>query len=190
MTTLEELFVIAIVSAAIVPAIFMWWWYWDSVNVRVQSGMNDDDAAATMLIFVLRAAKKNLVIHDDGNKLPGTVYDDARVIDAVRHQLAENQELNIQCLFNDRDDLELVRQMVTEYPARFKVWYRDGLRPDDDIHYKIADDGAVGHLSWHEHLQMEREFKLLDCSGARARTRKRAFGQYLHRFERDVTAAA
>ena len=189
MTTLEELLVVAAVSAAIVPAIVMWWWYWDSVNVRVQSGMNDD-AAATMLIFVLRAAKKTLVIHDEGNKLPGTVYDDARVIDAVRRQLAENQDLDIQCLFNDRDDLDLVRQMVAEYPDRFKVCYRDGLRPNDDIHYKIADGGVVGHLSWHEHMHPEREFKLLDCSDAQPRTRKRAFGKYLQRFDRDVAVAA
>ena len=167
----------------------MWWWYWDSVNVRVQSGVNDD-AAATLLIFVLKAAKRTLVIHDDGNKHPETVYDNECVIDAVRRRLAENQELGIRCLFNDRDDLELVRQMCAEYPDRFKVWYGDRLmRPDDDIHYKIADGGAVGHLSWHEHMQPEREFKLLDCSGAKPRTRKRAFGKYLDQFERHVTAA-
>ena len=188
MTTVEELFVIVVLGCAIVPAIGLWWWYWDSVHVRVQSGVNDDDAAASMLILVLKAARKTLVIHDDGNKLPETVYDNERVIDAVRSQLDENQKLRIRCLFNDRDDLELVRQLRAEYPDRFKVWYGNGLRPDGDIHYEIAD-GVVGHLSWHEHKQPEREFKLLDCSGAKPRTRKRAFGEYLDRFERDIAAA-
>ena len=31
--------------------------------------------------------------HDDGNKLSETVYDDERVIDAFRRQLADNQGL-------------------------------------------------------------------------------------------------
>ena len=172
------------------PAIVLWWWHWDSVNVRVQSGVNDDVAAVAMLLSVVKAAKTSLVIRDDGNKAPATVYDDERVIDTVRSQLADNEGLNIRCLFNDRDDLELVRQITAEYPARFKVWYTDGPRLADDIHYKIADGGAVGHLSWHEHKQPERDFKLLDCSAAKRRTRKRAFGQYLKQFEADVAAAA
>ena len=190
MSAVEDLLIVAVVGAAIVPAIALWWWHWDSVNVRVQSGVNDDAAAVAMLLSVVKAAKKSLVIRDDGNKLPATVYDDKSVIDAVRRQLADNGGLNIRCLFNDRDDLELVRQITAEHPARFKVWYTDGPRPADDIHYKIADGGAVGHLSWHEHKQPERDFKLLDCSAAKPRTRKTAFGQYLKQFEADVAAAA
>ena len=117
------------------------------------------------------------------------MYDDERVIDAFKSQLADNHELSIRCFFNDRDDLELVRRVGAAYPARFKVWYRHGPRPDGDIHYKIADGGVVGHLSWHEHKQPEREFKLLDCSKAKPRTRKRAFGPYLKQFELGVAAA-
>ena len=189
MTLMEELLSVAVVACAIVPAFVLWWWYGDSAKVWVQSGVNNDDAAVAMLLSVVKAAKKSLVIHDDGNKLPQTVYDDQTVIDTVRKQLADNEELNIQCLFNDRDDLDLVRQIAAEYPARFQVWYTRGPRPAGDIHYKIADGGAVGHLSWHEHKQPERDFKLLDCSAAKPRTRKRAFGQYLEHFEREVAAA-
>lgn len=188
MTPMEDLLVFVAVATAIVPPIALWWWYCDSANVRVESGVNDDDAAVAMLLSVVKAARKSLVIRDDGNKQPKTVYDDKNVIDAVRKQLADNQDLNIRCLFNDRDDLELVRQIAAEYPARFQVWYRDGPRPDD-IHYKIADDGVIGHLSRHEYKQPEREFKLLDCSAAKPRTRKRAFGKYLEQFEQEVAAA-
>lgn len=187
---MSEAIVVAIVAGAIVPAIVLWWWHWDSVNVRVQGGLNDDDTAATTFTDILRTAKRTLVIHDDGNKMAGTVYDDADVVEAVRRQLADNQALRIRCLFNDREDLDLVRQMRSEYPDRFQVRYRKGPRPPGDIHYKIADDGAFGHLSSHGHGQPEGRFKLLDCSGAKPRTRKRAFGKYLDQFEIDIAAAA
>ena len=189
MTLMGDLLVIVVVAAAIVPPIGLWWWHCDSMNVRVQGGVNDDEAAVAMLLAVVKAARKSLIIRDDGNKEPETVYDDANVIDTVRKQLADNDELHIRCLFNDRADLDLVRQVAAEYPTRFQVWYHDGPRPDD-IHYKIADGGLVGHLSWHEYKQPERDFKLLDCSAAKPRTRKRAFGQYLKQFEREVAAAA
>lgn len=57
MTSVEELLIIAVVVGAIVPAIALWWWHWDSVNVRVQSGVNDDAAAVAMLLSVVQAAK-------------------------------------------------------------------------------------------------------------------------------------
>ena len=112
MTSAEELLIIAVVAGAIVPAIALWWWHWDSVNVRVQSGVNDDAAAVAMLLSVVKAAKKTLVIRDDGNKAPATVYDDERVIDTVRSHLAENEGLNIRCLFNEEEGVRAVPQAI------------------------------------------------------------------------------
>lgn len=186
---MPEFIVVVVIVCAVVPAVFLWWWYWDSANVRVQDGVNDDETAATMFTDILNAAQETLVIHDDGNKMEGTLYDNAGVFEAVRRQLAGNRALRIQCLFNDREDLDLVRQMRSEYPDRFLVWYREGPRPIQDIHYKIADDGVMGHLSSHGHRQPERKFKLLDCSDAKPRTRKSVFGKYLDRFEVEVAAA-
>ena len=65
---------------------------------------------------------------------------------------------------------------------------RDG-RPPDDIHYKIADGGAIGHLSDHEPGQPERHFKLLDCLATKPRSKARVFGKYLRRFEQDFESA-
>ena len=186
----ETVLIIVIVAGAVVPAFAIWWHYRDTVNIRVQDGVNDDKAAATMFIRVLDAAQKTLVIHDDGNQMDGTVYNDDRVVQAVRHRLRENQELSIRCLFNDRQDLDLVQRMRSEFPGRFEVWYREGPRPVGDIHYKIADGGAFGHISTHLHGQPERRFKLLDCSSAKRRTRKIAFGPYLARFQRAIEGQA
>lgn len=186
----ETVFIVVIVAFAVVPAFAIWWHDCDTVNIRIQDGINDDAAAATMFIRVLDAAQRILVIHDDGNKMDGTVYDDDRVVQAVRHRLRENEQLEIRCLFNDRQALELVKQMRSEFPGRFKVWYRKGPRPVGDIHYKIADDGVFGHISTHQHGHPEREFKLLDCSSAKRRTRKIAFGTYLTSFQRDIEGHA
>ncbi len=181
---------LVVVVVTVLPAIAICWRHWDSVNVRVQSGVNDDDTAATTFIDIFERAQRTLVIYDDGNKMCRTIYDDERVTEAVRNRLSRNKVLVVKCLFNDEDDLELVRSMRSEYPDRFKVWYRRGSRPLDDIHYKIADEGVVGHLSSHGHGQPERRFKLLDCSAAKPRTRLVAFGEYLSRFETDTRCHA
>ena len=181
---------LVVVVVTILPAVVICWWYWDGMNVKVQSDVNDDDTAAKTFIDILEKAQKTLVIYDDGNKMCRTIYNDECVIRAVRNRLSSNQELVVRCLFNDADDLELVRTMRSEYPDRFKVWYRLGPRPLDDIHYKIADEGLMGHLSSHAHGQPERQFKLLDCSTAKPRTRRIAFGQYLNRFETDISCNA
>lgn len=192
MITLGEMFFIGVViGGAVVPAIVMWWRYADSLKVRVEGGGNDDEAAAQMFIRILRMAKGTLVIHDDGDRGSRSIYEDDNVVQAVRRQLETHPKLQIRCLFNDKADLKLVREIEAAYPdpGRFAVYYLNSPRPVGDVHYKIADGGVIGHLSSHEHGQPERNFKLLDCSAAKPRTRKRAFGKYLEQFDRDVQAA-
>ena len=186
----ETIVVAVLIVGAVLPAAILWWWHSDRVHIRAYSGVNDDDAAVEMFIRVLSAAKESLVVHDDGDQTKGTVYEDERVIDAVRCQLRRHDALKVQCLFNDREDLALVRRMGEEFPGRFQARYRRGPRPAGDIHYKIADGGLIGHLSAHGHRAPERSFKLFDCSAAKPRTRRIVFGKYLRQFERDVAAAA
>lgn len=186
---LETIVIILIASVPTLAAVVMWCWSWDRVHVRVRSGVNDDEAAADMFIRVLSAAKESVVIHDNGDRIDGTVYEDERVINAVRQQLEKHQALKIRCLFNDREELALVQRIGAAYPDRFHAFYRCGPRPVGDVHYKIADGGVLGHLSAHGHRQPERSFKLLDCTQAKPRTRRSVFGKYLKQFERDVVAA-
>ncbi len=184
-----EIVVVAIAIGAVLPAVVVWWWAADSQKVKVHSGVNDDSAVVDMFVRVLRAAKERLIIHDDGDKIAGTVYDDRTAIEAVRNRLEECSTLEIRCLFNDQADLDMVRELRNAYPGRFLVTYRSGDRPDRDIHYKIADDGVVGHLSSHGHGQPERNFKLLNCTNARPRTRKRVFGRCIRQFNQDAESA-
>ena len=186
---LETIVIAVLTGSAVLPAAILWWWHWDRVHIRMCSGVNDDNMATKMFIRVLSAAKTSLVIRDDGDKIKGTVYEHDHVIDAMRRQLRQHDALQIQCLFNDREDLALVRRMSEEFPERFQARYRSGPRPAGDIHYKIADDGLIGHLSAHGHQAPERSFKLLDCSATKPRTRRIVFGKYLRQFKRDMAAA-
>lgn len=180
------LIVTLIVVFTVLPAVAICWWFWDSLNVKVQDGTNDDDTAASMFIDLFERTQSTLVIYDDGNKMSGSIYESDCVAKAVRNHLEDNKDLVVKCLFNDEHDLALVRAMRDEYPTRFKVWYRRGPRPLSDIHYKIADGGAVGHISSHERGQPERRFKLLDCTAVKPRTRRIALGKHLDQFEKDL----
>ena len=55
---------------------------------------------------VVRHAKRELIVHDDGNDRPGTIYNDERVdervIEAIDRQMAQHEVLAVNCLFNAR----------------------------------------------------------------------------------------
>lgn len=187
--TLETAIAIVIVGLGVVPAIVLWARMADSLKMRVQSGSNDDHAAVGAFISVVKAAENTLIVHDDGNKMDGTVYDDRDAISAIEHQLNRHENLEIRFLFNEQADLDMVRELRAKFPKQVDVRYMPNGRPQDDIHYKIADDGTVGHLSVHEHAQPERHFKLFDCSATKPRSRDRVFGKYIKRFKQDFEAA-
>lgn len=179
---------LVVIAVTVLPAVAICWQFWNSsMKVKVQSGVNDDDAAAKTFIEILDRAQTTLDIYDDGNKMERTIYDDPTVTKAMLERLDANKDLVVRCLFNDKADLCLVRTMRAEHPDRFKVWYRCGSRPPgDDVHYKIADKGAVIHISLHEHGQPERKFKLLDCTSANRITKKIALGGHLTQFEKNI----
>lgn len=186
---LETTAIVAISGVPILAAVALWCWSWDRVHVRVRSGVGDDRTAAEMFLRVLRTAKESVVIQDDGNGVEGTVFKDERVINAIREQLEERKALKIRCIFSDRKALALVKCLGTEYPGRFQAFYRRGRGPIGDVHYEIADGGALGHLSVQGRRQRERSFKVLDCTQAATRTRRSVFGKYLRQFERDLAMA-
>ena len=192
MTLLETAITIVVIMVGVLPAIFLWFRVADSLKMDVQTGINDDDAAVLAFISVVSAAKDTLIVHDDGNKMDGTVYENKNAINAVLRQLNGQENLKVRFLFNEQESLEMVNELCSKFPERVTVRYRRGGRPpagDIDIHYKIADAGIMGHLSDHEHGQPERYFKLFDCSRNSPRSRKRVFGEYIERFERDFESA-
>ena len=113
MTATDVLAAAGLIAAG---AIFILWLLWDEVmhwndqpfDVVVTPGRNDDKQAVETFVSVVREAERSLIIHDDGNKAPGTIYDDPTVIEAMDDQMRKHKELAVKCLFNAHDELALV----------------------------------------------------------------------------------
>lgn len=181
-------------------ATFIGWLVWDGIRharaqpfeVNFTSGTNDDDKAVSEFLIVVQHATRNLIVHDDGNKMPGTIYDDPKAIEALDRQLSEHEDLVVKCLFNTHDKLEMVEQLRQRHPERFKVKYRrwSWPRPTFDVHYKIADDGAFGLLSHHDMGNGERHFEVRDCLRTNQTERDIEHGKYMRRFKRQFRLAS
>ena len=174
-------------------ATFIGWLIWDGIRhwraqpfeVVFTSGTNDDTEAVSKFVEVVQHATKNLIVHDDGNKMHGTIYDNPEAIEALKRQMNKHEDLVVKCLFNIPDELKMVDELRQHYPERFKVKYRrwPWSRPAFDVHYKIADDGAFGHLSHHAMEGKKRHFEVRDCSAANQTERNIEHGKYMRRFK-------
>ena len=179
--------------------IFILWLLWDEFrhwndqpfDVVVTPGRNDDKQAVETFVQVVGEAEHSLIIHDDGNKTTGTIYDDPAVIQAMDDQMQRHETLAVKCLFNAHDELALVDQLSRRYPDRFHVRYRrwPWPRPVFDVHYKIADDGAIGYLSHHDWGAEDRVFEVRDCRRVNKTERKIQLGKYMGRFKRQFLLA-
>lgn len=184
-----------LVAAALIAAgaAFIAWLLWDGfrhrtaqpLDVVFENGVNDDAEASSRFIKVVGHATRELIVHDDGNDMPGTIYNDEEVIDAVDRQMAHHEALVVKCLFNTCQRLAMVERLSKGYPTRFHVRYRrwPWQRPAFDVHYKIADRGAIGHLSHHGYGAEERYYEVRNCLHVNQRERTIEFGKYMRRFK-------
>lgn len=191
----------ALVAAGLIAvgATFIGWLLWDELrhlaaqplDVVFENGVNDDSEALSKFVTVVQHAERDLIIHDDGNDMPGTIYNDAAVIEAIDRQMAQHKKLVVKCLFNARDKLAMVERLSERYPTRFHVRYRRWRRkrPAFDVHYKIADGGEIGHLSHHDYGARERYFEVRNCVSANQRERDIELGKYMRRFKRQFLLA-
>ena len=155
------------------------------LEVRIETGTNDDDQAVGTFIEVLRHATRSLVIHDDGNCMKRTLYNDREVIQAVESRLEAYPDLVVKCLFNVEEELAMVHLLQNKYADRFQVRYRTGPRPNFDVHYKIADAGCIGRFSDHDFGEAARDYELYDCTKVGQTERNAVFKKYLKRFDKE-----
>ena len=122
-------------------------------------GANDNEEAVSMFLDLVKAARESIIIHDDGNDSSESVYNNSKVIGALRDSI-ELYGVKVKCLFNDdNQQLELLN-LARDFPNNVKIWYLDGDRPLRDIHYKIIDHGKLVHLSEHDYGSDERDYVL------------------------------
>lgn len=185
-----EWVVVAIFVAASLAGLFLVVSAQGDMNLREETGENDDDQAAAMLIDLINRARNSLVIHDDGNAAAESVYNNDRVVAAMRERIRQRPRLKVQCLFNDREDLKLLELADGESKRNISIWYAGGERPPNDVHYKIVDGGRLVHLSAHEHGASERSYVLRKAEPWwAARTRRRISKSYLDHFEHSLPSA-
>ena len=161
----------------------MWFMYRAYENSRfgVRAVTNDNPAAIDHFNEALSHASTELLIHDDGDQVEGTVYNDDATIEAVRMRLEKYEKLKIKCLFNFNQDVKMT-ELCAEFKDRFEVRY-SYKRPSDDVHFKIADRGKWAYLSTHPQGDRHRDGEICDGTRANKRVRQRFVGDLIRAFD-------
>lgn len=130
--------------------------------VESYTNSNSDEDATAMFINLIRLAKDQIEVFDDGNKMEASIYENPDVIEELKKKLNENSQFKA-CFFFNADDELLLRKQLGDH-ERVEIHVGAGKnRPDDQIHYKIIDNGLIAHLSRHAFGAGERTFEVLDC---------------------------
>lgn len=169
-------------TVVVIVCVIIVWRTQGLLSVRVTRGVNDDDTAAAMFICLVNEVENEMVIHDDGDNTDDSIYNNDKAIEAVRKRLQEQEDLTIKCFFNKKEEIKMA-SLREQFPGRFVVRHRQGERPDDDIHYKIIDDGRKGYLSVHDLGRCDRKYELVDCADSPKRVRRKMFGKFYDQHE-------
>ena len=158
------------------------------VYVRVTPAQfNDDDSVVTNFIDLLSEARTSMVVYDDGNDMDGSLYNDQRVIDAVRSKLRANPDFQLQCLFNCDHDVKFRRELANEQGVDIRTRIDSG--NSGEIHYKMIDGGVKAYLSRHALGSRDRKYKIVDCTSVSKRHRSRVVEGVLGKHKADFSRA-
>ena len=172
-----------ILFALVMSAPTVWFMYraYQHCRFHIATVANDNLEAIAQFTAALSHAKNELLIHDDGDKVEGSVYDHDSTIQAIRDRLNECPGLRIKCLLNFNDGVR-VTKLGDEFGERFRVRYLHQ-RPADDVHFKIADRGKWAYLSTHRKGDTERDGEVFDGTRANAHVRRHYVGDLLEVFD-------
>ena len=141
---------------------------WAFLRVSTTSDWNSDETAVEHFVALLDEAKTSMVVHDDGNKMEGSIYENKDVIDAVRRKLSDEPDFQLSCHFNFDDTMPFTRELQGVRGIKIKTGQGD--RSHDDVHYKIIDGGLKVYLSRHAVASKARRYKVIDCSSVPRRS--------------------
>lgn len=150
---------------------------------------NDDESTKAKFRELLGEARYSMVIYDDGDKVPDSIYMDEGITKLVRQKLDANPDFRMQCLFNcDEPDL-LFRNAFIDYASRVEIKTRDQTKPRLAIHYKIIDGGVKAYLSRHRPGSSQRRFRIVDCTDVSESNRNRVSNAVLGTYKKDFHRA-
>ena len=157
------------------------------MSVVIKRGQNDDKMAAEFFRELVCDMEQQMIIHDDGDSTPQTLYNNDDVICTIKERLGGNSDLEIMCLFNKRESIKMV-ELADQLP-NFRVYYVPASHQVDGIHYKIIDHGKKAYLSKHCAGSTERQYELVDCSTAPTKVREKMFAKLHEEFGQRITKA-
>lgn len=147
-----DTWMLVLTAVATVPHLYYVWMTFGLLLLRLEVDMNDSRVAAEAFIDLLRDARRTMLICDDGNDMPDSIYNADDVIEATRAALATNADLQLQCLFSSDDETRFSKAFAREPRVLIK---RQG--PRRDVHFRIIDGGRKGYVSAHG-------YRKYDCS--------------------------
>ena len=148
---------------------------------------NNNEMALGYFAQVVKAAENRLIIHDDGDNVADTPYNNEYLLGILAQRLETCHQLEVKVLFNVKDENLLIVPMANDYGPRLQIRYKDQ-RPTSDIHYKIADD-TIGYFSEHAQGSSDRKMWVYDFTDTTETARERAFGTHSRLFEREFAQA-
>lgn len=158
------------------------------VDVKVTPvQVNDDDSVVSNFIELLDEAHISMILHDHGNNMEGSVYNDRRVINAVRRKLQDNPDFKLQCLFNCNEDVRFRKEFANE--PQVEIRPRTATGSVGGVHYKIIDGGVKAYLSRDERGSRDRIYKIVDCTSVSKRHRRRIAESVLGKYTADFTSS-
>ena len=152
---------------------------------------NDDEKARKNFLALLKEARREIILNDDGGPSPTSnpsIYDSEEVVDAIARKLERTPRFRgfrVRCLFSNQQPT-LFTQQFGEHD-RVEIRYRDKRSQE---HYKIIDQRKA-YVSCHRENSSDRSYKFIECPGGflgffAGPARKAALGRYLNDFAAHV----
>jgi len=157
-------------------------------RAAIREDGNDDNRAVESFIDLLAQAHSEMTIYDDGNRMPGSIYMNGKVIEAIKNKLDAEPGFIMRCYFNYDIADTLFRQTFDHDEPRIEIrsgGYTPETRPPN-THYKIIDGGRMAYLSQHGHDSSERKFQLVDCTKVNRLALRHVTDELLGEYKEDM----
>ena len=123
---------------------------------------NSNQSAINRTISLLKEAKCEIEMFDDGDSSIGSVYEDADFLDSMTDKLERNPDFRIRCLFNvDNKNLKFT-QLFGGHP-NVEIFVRIEQPRPSKRHYKTIDGGVKGYISEHDLGDNKRMYEEFSC---------------------------
>lgn len=163
-------------------------WQCQSRGGNIVEDQNSGEKAVVYFMRVIEEANEQVIIHDDGDSVEESIYNNKAVVAALDRRLKDSPRLNVRILFNSPGVQLDILELAKKHGDRVRIRYRKDGRPVGDIHYKIADR-RMGYFSEHDEGSTDRKVWIYEFQDAPRRARDRVFGDPIRRFEQEFAEA-